>query len=391
MNKALINKHNFDIAKANIDRFSRNLPSYPSFNRVEIDGGLFGWGDHKVTGSEMNDFIGKVQDKLISVNTSLRSIVGEFREVYKAFDFLDGEYINGIIESIESAEKAGQEALQAQKDIAKTVDSLQKTILGLVNLKAIVERIDEKVKTIDKKVIDFVVIGNALKKIQPYFSSITHIKDIDTIWNDLQKTKQVVDAIRNDVEGHKKDLSSFHKRVDSFVEKTNQSTARIYADINALQKFRTLLESYHHLGDVDAIWSDVEGHKKDLSSFHEQMDSLVEKTNQSIARINADIGALHEFRTLLESYQHLGDVDTIWSDVEGIKKELLDIHKNLDSFIDATHSEQEKIKETIRQMEADNDLMRQQYNKKMKIAYWIGGCAAGLTIVNYILQFIGLL
>ena len=117
----------------------------------------------------------------------------------------------------------------------------------------------------------------------------------------------------------------------------------------------------------------------------------MEKTNQSTARINADIEALQKFRTLLESYQHLGDIDAIWSDVETLKKEYFNLHQNLSSFIEATNSEQEKIKETIHQMEIENNLVRQQYDKRMKIAYWIGGCAVGLTIVNYVLQFIGIL
>ena len=88
MDKALIKRHNFEVSKKNIETFSKKLPSTPAFDRVEVDGGLFGWGDHKVTGTEMNNFIGKVQDKLISVNSSLKSIISEFREVYKAFDYL---------------------------------------------------------------------------------------------------------------------------------------------------------------------------------------------------------------------------------------------------------------------------------------------------------------
>lgn len=134
-----IKRHNFDIAKGNIEKFSRNLPSDPSFDRVETDGGLFGWGDHNVTGEEMNNFIGKVQDKFISVNHVLNKIVGEFREVYRAFDFLDREYISGIIGAVESAEEASQQALKAQKDINDTVENLKKTVIGLVNLKSTVE------------------------------------------------------------------------------------------------------------------------------------------------------------------------------------------------------------------------------------------------------------
>ena len=171
----------------------------------------------------------------------------------------------------------------------------------------------------------------------------------------------------------------------------NQATSRIDADIDALKQYRTLLETYQHLGDVDAIWSDVEGHKTNLASFHEQVDTFVEKVNQATLRIDADIDALKQYRTLLETYQHLGDVDAIWSDVEGHKTILSGLHDKLNTFIKETHSKQEKIEKLIRQMEDDNNLVRLQYNKKLKIAYWVGGTAVGLTVINYILQIIGIL
>ena len=49
MDKALIKRHNFEVSKKNIETFSNSLPSNPAFDRVEVDGGLFGLGDHKVT------------------------------------------------------------------------------------------------------------------------------------------------------------------------------------------------------------------------------------------------------------------------------------------------------------------------------------------------------
>ena len=170
-----------------------------------------------------------------------------------------------------------------------------------------------------------------------------------------------------------------------------EKVTKYLSDIEALKQYRTLLASYQHLGDVDAIWSDVEGHKTNLASFHKQVDAFVEQVNQSTARIDGDIEALKQYRTLLESYQHLGDVDAIWSDVEGHKTDLLGIHEKLDVFIKETNSEQERIVDLIHQLEKDSYQAHLQYNKKIKIAYWIGGCAVGLIVVNYILQIIGVL
>ena len=378
MSKALIKKHNFEIAKREIERFSRNLPSNPSFERVEVDGGLFGWGDHKVTGTEMNQFIEIVQNKLISVNTSLRSIIGEFKQVYNAFDFLDGEYINGIIGSVECAEEASKQALTAQDDIKTTVENLKKTVIGLVDLRKTVERIENTLNAQSPN--DIALINrriNSLNHIYSQFSSNSHYKDIDTIWND--------------VEGHKTDLAGLHQQVAYFIEKVNQTTERINNDITTLQQYRSILESYKHLGDVDNIWRDVEEHKADLTGLHHQVDAFVEKVNQITERINNDITALQQYRSVLESYKHLGDVDAMWGDIEGHKVTLDKLHQQVNDFISEVHAAETEIKESIQIMEESNADAHLRYEKKIKIVYSIGGTAVGLSIIQFILQIMGVL
>ena len=378
MSKALIKKHNFEIAKREIERFSRNLPSNPSFERVEVDGGLFGWGDHKVTGTEMNQFIEIVQNKLISVNTSLRSIIGEFKQVYNAFDFLDGEYINGIIGSVECAEEASKQALTAQADIKTTVENLKKTVIGLVDLRKTVERIENTLNAQSPN--DIALINrriNSLNHIYSQFSSNSHYKDIDTIWND--------------VEGHKTDLAGLNQQVAYFIEKVNQTTERISNDITTLQQYRSILESYKHLGDVDNIWRDVEEHKADLTGLHHQVDAFVEKVNQITERINNDITALQQYRSVLESYKHLGDVDAMWGDIEGHKVTLDKLHQQVNDFISEVHAAETEIKESIQIMEESNADAHLRYEKKIKIVYSIGGTAVGLSIIQFILQIMGVL
>ena len=40
-----------------------------------------------------------------------------------------------------------------------------------------------------------------------------------------------------------------------FVEKVNRTTARINSDIENWKQYQTLLESYQHLNDIDSIWT----------------------------------------------------------------------------------------------------------------------------------------
>lgn len=135
MNELQPQKHNFDVAIRSIRQFSDNLPADPHFAHTKENGGLFGWGDHKVTGVEMNNLVDNVQQKLIEVNNTLRQTVQEFEEVYKAFDYLDREYISSICVGLESANEASHQALQAQEDIRATIENLKKTVGKLGELK----------------------------------------------------------------------------------------------------------------------------------------------------------------------------------------------------------------------------------------------------------------
>lgn len=148
--EVLVKRHNFDLAKQNIEQFSRNLPADPKFVKVEEEIGIFGWRDHKVTGRELNRFQDEVQNKLISVNSTLKNVICEFREVYKAFDSLDSEYIKGIIGSVESAQKASEQALKAQSDLNCTVENLKKTVDKLSSIKSDVDRISSQVESLTK-------------------------------------------------------------------------------------------------------------------------------------------------------------------------------------------------------------------------------------------------
>ena len=352
-------------------------------------------------------------------------------------------------EASRKAFDASTKATTAQADIKRTIEALQATVRilkefkekttkdlsSIASMHTEVTSVNSKIQSIKNEINDFAASAKEIKDIQSFLSSLTHIKEIDQIWTDLTSSREVVkglnntltpfmhevnqatsridtdiedlkqyrtmletyqhlgdvDAMWNDVEEHKTNLEDFHKQVDAFVEKVNQATSRIDTDIEDLKQYRTMLETYQHLGDVDAIWSDVEEHKINLEDFHKQVDAFVEKVNQATSRIDTDIEDLKQYRTMLETYQHLGDVDAMWNDVEEHKTNLEDFHKQVDDFIRKTRSEHARIYDLIHQMEADNDFTRKQYNKKIKIAYWISGSAAGLTIINYILQIIGIL
>ena len=463
MAQEIIAPHTFEVAKDKIHSLSKSVPNV-SLQEFQTEGSIISWNDHKVTGDEVNTLlVSPLQSTLIDINKTIRSLFDIADEVYKALESLDKEYIQGIIVAVKSAETASDQAkeassqaldaskkaIQAQADIKETIEALRVTVnrlkefkeqataelSSISTLKTEMTSANNRITAVDNKIADVADAAKEVKSIRPYFSNLTHIKDVDRMWSDLKSARENVqkltstltpfisrvnqittridgdiaalkqyrallesykhlgdvDAIWSDVEGHKTDLASLHQQVEAFVEKVHQAGIRMDGDIESLKQYRALFESYKHLGDVDVIWSDVEGHKTDLASLHQQVEAFVEKVHQADIRMDGDIEALKQYRTLLESYKHLGDVDAIWSDVEGHKTDLLDLKDKLNAFIKEAHSELERVNGLIHQMEESNNLVRLQYDKKLRTAYWIGGSAVGLSVINYILQIVGVL
>ncbi len=105
MNEIEIKRHNFDLAKNRLKEFSETTEAELGIDKVRTDGGLFGLGDHKVTGYELNDRLETIQENFISVNRTNNKVIKEFREVYNALDVFDKEYITYIVANVKTIEK----------------------------------------------------------------------------------------------------------------------------------------------------------------------------------------------------------------------------------------------------------------------------------------------
>ena len=81
----------------------------------------------------------------------------------------------------------------------------------------------------------------------------------------------------------------------------------------------------------------------------------------------------------------------MWGDIEGHKVTLDKLHQQVNDFISEVHAAETEIKESIQIMEESNADAHLRYEKKIKIVYSIGGTAVGLSIIQFILQIMGVL
>lgn len=187
MKKQIIEAHKFEEAKKNLQAFSEKTKTTYSISKVKSNGGLFGLGNHKVTGDELNNIINQIQDYLIKANECAMETIDEFSEVFDTFDALDKEYIQSILLSIESAEVANDKAEKALKgikvsllELSKIVDELNKFKIKLESLEHL-GNVDDLYANLEK-LSDYVNSNLILKdeyetKVNDFNSSICKINE----------------------------------------------------------------------------------------------------------------------------------------------------------------------------------------------------------------------
>lgn len=334
----IITKHNFELYKAKIKRSSDKIPESVNLEKFQTCGSIIRWNDHNVTGSEINDLlVNPLQKVLIKQNENTKAIYEILKNVYCTLDCLDKEYIAGIITAVQSAEEASNQARKAS-DKATLASS-------------------QALDASDK--------------------AITAQEDIKRTIEALQKAVGI--------------LKDFKENVDRRIQAIEKGRDSIFAIAEEVHKVRVIMNRITHLRDLDTIWSDVEEHKANLAGLHQKVEGFVAEMTEATQHINRDIVDLQGHRSKLENYVHLGDIDTIWSDVQGHKANLAGLHQRVDSFIQETQDEKHSLRRSINELRSAQQEKNEQVDKKLKVAYGIAGGAVTLSLTQLILLLMGIL
>lgn len=189
-----IKNQNFERAKNAIKEFSNNLPKTPHLNKFEEDT-LWGALSRSVTGKEMNQFVDKVDQLFIESNKTSVKIIKEFNDIYNVFEVLDKEYIAHFQVSLDNlnkvskdAQQAGNDALNAQKEIDRTLQVLKITIEKLKKHEA---ETDEKIMLLNNKVE--MIENNQNSKYSLQLAPINHSEK-----REIKSSKETEDLLNYD-------------------------------------------------------------------------------------------------------------------------------------------------------------------------------------------------
>ena len=299
-----IRKDKFDLAKKRIHDLANNVPTVEELPTLETEGGWFGWSDKKVTGAEMNQITRNINNSFIKNNGEIIKIYNQFKEVYNTFDILDKEYIQGIImatnEAKEASDKAKAISIQAEKN------SLQ---AGEISLQT------EKAWKKAEEALNRVIVAQTEKD-----------KIIEALSTNILKLEETKIGIDREFSLLKKRFEEVES-IKTLGESIQKSFSGVNQNISTLERFKSRLEEYQHLKDIDVIWESSEEHHKQLAS----LDSQLSQTKTDLAKLDD---------TITRSFQE-------------------------------THSE----------IDMKNELLK----KRIYIAYWIAGGALFFSLLQFIL------
>ncbi len=392
-----------------------------------LSGGVGGvLSGHKVTGEELNSFVTNLQRKLIEVNKQYMSVNKEVGQINKKIETLDEKYIQYGLAGVKSAEKASQEAKNAQKGVDDTIKALQGIINKLEefkdevgryshlkdidkiwndilqldrNLKIISKKIEEQETTLNKRIAE-------LNQFRTKIEKQAHINDIDDIWIDIKSSNLKVEEISTNLKRLSNDLKTKTDELLAFKDKLEKSehikdvdliwekVEEFPKDISRLSKdfgeivrtiekdietFTKFIGSQEHFSDVDKIWEMLQEVQKKTQDFSVDLEEYKESQH----KVDEKIFELTSFFVKLQSLQHIGDVDDEWEYSHDMAKKL----DRTENRISDTEYKVREYEEKLAHCEIENLQLKNQMNR----VYIIASSALGVSIIQLILLFVGIL
>lgn len=347
MNEITIKRHSFESATNRIKEFSEKTEAELKIDKVQIDGGLFGLGDHKVTGYELNRRLETIQNHFIAVNTTNNKMIKEFREIYNAFDALDRDYIASIVANVKAIEKTSNDVRVQQETLKQHNNKIadQQSKLDAHQIE-----IEKNLATISK-------IVTVLKVFKEKLEGYSHLTDIDKIWNDCKtiqskiqvvsdnitklskkttediaaannKNKSLSDQVNRDIITLRNEAKSFRKFYSDLSEKVENTANLLDNQIMVIQEISSFLEqlkNISHINDIDSMWNEINKAKKCLDTISKSLQNI----DAGILNMQKHIDKIDAFILILNEYSHLKDIDNMWDTLESTKAHIERINENV--------------------------------------------------------------
>ena len=294
MGTDIIKKHNFQNAINRVKEYSLKKKKDIEIKSVKtIDEGIIFDTDHEVTGYELNEVIKVIQGHLVDINKRNNETVNEFYEIYQAFNYLDTEYVKGILTTVKGLEKTNNDVRIQQEELKKhhkkLADQNNKLEAHQGEIEGIIENIN---KTID-----------ILKVFKKEIDCLKHLSDIDRLWLDHEQLQDKVNNLSNDLSSEIKDTQTYKTYSMEWINNIENKLNSELINNGSIKE------------NIDSIYNII-------NSYQVKFDNDIKETQSSIEILNS-------FKSSLEKLDHLKEIDILWKNLYEIQNRMDTINKNL--------------------------------------------------------------
>ncbi len=236
MNEVEIKRHSFDSAKERLKEFSDEIESEIHINKVETDGGFLWLGNHRVTGTELNNRLEIIQDRFIAANKIDNKIIQEFRTVYNTFDALDKGYIKVMMDNLKSINKTSDDVRKQQETLKQHNNKLEKQQVEL----------NQHQTEIEKNLNNISKIIQVLKKFKEKLESCKHLNDVDRMWDEYKKIQNEIKILSEDLYERlqlNEDLLNEEMKKTAYLAEQLKNVAKIKND-DSMHTSNTVIEAF---------------------------------------------------------------------------------------------------------------------------------------------------
>ena len=354
----IIQEHDFESAKDSLKKFTEEAKQQVELDAVPTDGGLFWLGDHKVTGRELNKVTFEIQNYLIKENEFDRAIINELQEVYNAFEALDKDYITGIVAAIKSAENVHK---KEQEDR----ETIKKAVRALINFQKELEKIKHltDIDTLWNLAKKQKVLLDALDAYKDELSNLQHLTDIDVLWEKSWENSRLLDELKNELSDN----------IKSFGETIEEQQRSIFA---LSDKLEDNVNNQHLLSDSinksldEKLNINELAQKERLEKIRKEQEDYFKEIKKSQAMVLAQ---LTELQT--EKLMQFEKAQT-----EALSKVSKECHGRITNIGNSWAEEKSSLNSKVITL-----------TQKLKIVYILAGGFAAFSILQFLLNLMGII
>ncbi|WP_448163605.1 hypothetical protein [Bacillus mobilis] len=362
----------FNEKKNKLKAFSENLPEEADLPSVPISGGLFGWFNYDVTGSDLNKLTTNIQEKMTKQNEVIRRTIKEFDTIYNTFSALDKEYIQGILVSLKAAEEANSKALKGiagvqenQNEIKQIINQQKQVIQVLKNFKEKIEKI-EHLADVDKIFVVFSTMQSNVKAIEENIEAQElRVADLTNEMKELLSLQSVFQANLNHLQENQiKQFQTMKQQVSN----QNESISEIKAT------------SKENNTNIETLSKEVAIHGEKLGDLKRSIQDDIQALSEKVTRNNSEFDAkLHSTTNKVRENK---------TNFENAIKEInVGIEKQAESMSSYVESELSRANSEIKEL----SLLTESLSKVLKTTKVISFASIAITCVLVILIISGVL